>query len=330
MMPAVARGFIPVLHAATAERPDEIDSIVAAEAVAAALQDLGYASEVIGLDPDLAGLDALKRRRPLLVFNLVDAVNDDCRLAPMVPARLDALGLPYTGANTSAWLETLSKVGTKLKLEHEGLPTPSWSEDGKDLDPRARIIVKAVWEHGSLGLDGASVMRGRDAARAIAERSARFGTEFFAEAFIEGREFAASMMEGPDGIDCLPIRETVFQGFREGEPLITGYDAKWTPESHHFHGTPRKFGLEQEEPALAAELNRLALRCWDLFGVSGYARVDFRVDEEGIPYILEVNMNPCLGTDAGFAAAAEYAGMAYQEVIARIVEASRGALRATA
>jgi D-alanine-D-alanine ligase len=329
-MPAGGRGFIPVLHAATTERPDEIDSITAAEAVADALRGLGYRSEVIGLDPDLTGLDKLKRRRPLLVFNLVDAVNGDCRLAPMVPARLDALDLPYTGANTSAWLETLSKVGTKLKLEHEGLPTPIWSEDGKGLDPQARVIVKAVWEHGSLGLDGASVMRGRDAARAIAERTRRWDTEFFAEAFVEGREFAVSMMEGEEGIDCLPVRETIFQGFRDGEPLITGYDAKWTPESHHFAGTPRRFGLEQDEPALAAELNRLSLRCWDIFGVTGYARVDFRVDGEGNPYILEVNMNPCLGVDAGFAAAGEYAGISYQALVGRIVDASRGALRATA
>ena len=110
-MPATA-GFIPVLHAATTSRPDEIDTIAAAEAVAGALARLGYATEVIGLDHDLAGIDALVPRRPLLIFNLVDAVGGDCRLAPMVPARLDAIGLPYTGAGTNAWLDTLSKIGT--------------------------------------------------------------------------------------------------------------------------------------------------------------------------------------------------------------------------
>ena len=97
---------------------------------------LGFATEIIGLDRDLAGLEALPAARPLLVFNLVDAVDGDCRLAPFVPARLDALGLPYTGAGTSAWLETLSKIGTKLKLAHAGLPTPDWSADGTGLRPR--------------------------------------------------------------------------------------------------------------------------------------------------------------------------------------------------
>jgi len=132
---AATAGFIPVLHAATDSRPDEIDSIVAAKTVSAALRRLGYASEVIGLAPNLRGLDLLPSRRPLLVFNLVDAVGGNGRLAPMVPERLDALGLPYTGAHTGAWLDTLSKIDTKRKLADADLPTPAWSVDGSDLDP---------------------------------------------------------------------------------------------------------------------------------------------------------------------------------------------------
>jgi D-alanine-D-alanine ligase len=323
-------GFIPVLHAATESRPDEIDSIVAAEAVAASLARLGYATEVVAIAPDLRGIDALPARRPLLVFNLVDAVGDNCRLAPMVPARLDALRLPYTGAGTNAWLETLSKVSTKLKLEHAGLPTPAWSEDGIGLDKHVRYIVKPVWEHGSLGIDPASVVPGAAAARAIIERSLRWNTEHFAESYIDGREFAAAMMEGPEGVEVLPLRETLFQGFDDGEPLITDYDAKWTPGSQPYAGTPRRFGVEYEEPELAAELTRLALACWDLFALHGYARVDFRVDREDAPFILEVNMNPCLGADAGFAASAEVAGLSYDEMIGRIIEASLGRLQAIA
>jgi D-alanine-D-alanine ligase len=322
--------FIPVLHAATESRPDETDTIVAAEAVAAALVRLGYSTEVIALAPDLRGIDALPARRPLVVFNLTDAVGGNCRLAPMVPARLDALKLTYTGAGTSAWLDTLSKIGTKLKLEHAGLPTPVWSEDGKGLEPRARYIVKPVWEHGSLGIDPASVVRGGDAARVIVERTLRWNTEHFAETYIEGREFAAAMMEGPQGVELLPLRETIFQGFADGQPLITDYDAKWTPGSQAYQGTPRRFGLEREEPELAAELTRLALACWDLFNLDGYARVDFRVNKDGAPFILEVNMNPCLGSDAGFAASAQETGLSYDALVGRIVEASLVRLRATA
>ncbi len=325
----MARGFVPVVHAATESRPDEIDTIVAAQAVAEALAAQGYTTEIVGFAPDLGALDALPARRPLTVFNLADAVNGDGRLAPMVPARLDALGLRYTGCGASAWLETLSKIGTKLRLAYAGLPTPSWSEDGQGLDPEARVIVKPVWEHGSLGLDARSVMRGRDAARAIAERTLRWKTEHFAESYLDGREFNLALIEGPQGPQVLPIAEIVFEGF-EDAPRIVGYDAKWAPESAAYIGTPRRFGLEEENPELAAKLNTLALACWRLFGLSGYARVDFRLDAEGEPAILEVNMNPCLSPDAGFAAAAKEAGLAYAAMVGRIVEASLGALRATA
>jgi D-alanine-D-alanine ligase len=327
---AGTRGFMPVLHAATESRPDEIDTIVAANAVAGALKTIGFGTEIVALAPDLHQLDALPARRPLLVFNLVDAVNGDGRLAPFVPARLDALGLRYTGCSASAWLDTLSKIGTKLKLAYAGLPTPSWSEDGSGLDPEAKVIVKAVWEHGSLGLDEDSVMRGGEAARAIAERNLRWKTEHFAEGLLDGREFNLSLLDGPSGPRVLPIAEIVFEGFAGRAPRIVGYDAKWTPHSEAYIGTPRRFGLEAENPALAAKLESLALACWHLFALTGYARVDFRLDGQGEPSILEVNMNPCLSPDAGYAAAAKEAEYSYEAMIGAIVKASLGALQATA
>ncbi len=326
---AAARGFVPVVHAATASRPDEADTIIAAEAVAGALRSLGFATDIVALAPDLGALDALPARRPLVVFNLVDAVDGDGRLAPMVPARLDALGLTYTGCTASAWLDTLSKIGTKLKLAHAGLPTPSWSEDGSGLDRDARVIVKPVWEHGSLGLDGRSVMRSADAPRAIAERTLRWKTEHFAEVFLDGREFNLSLLEDQSGPRVLPIAEILFEGF-DNMPKIVGYDAKWSPESAAYIGTPRRFGVEAENPDLADKLKGLALASWQLFALSGYARVDFRLGPRGEPAILEVNMNPCLSPDAGFAAAAKEAGYSYEAMIAMIVETSLGALQATA
>jgi D-alanine-D-alanine ligase len=329
-MGSAARDYVPVLHAATQDRPDEIDTILAAEAVAAALTARGYATDIIALARDLAGIDALPARRPLAVFNLVDAVGGDGRLAPMVPARLDALGLAYTGAGTSAWLETLSKINTKLKLAHAGLPTPAWSDDGRGLDPDAHVIVKPVWEHGSLGMDASCVMRGADAAQAIVERTARWRTEHFAEAFVGGREFNLSLLECDDGVTVLPIAEILFEGFEADAARIVGYDAKWTPDSAAFTGTPRSFGIERSDPRLADELAALSRSCWDLFGVRGYARVDFRVTPDGRPFILEVNMNPCLTPDAGFAAAAREAGIAYEDLIERIATVPQARLRASA
>jgi D-alanine-D-alanine ligase len=325
-----SRSFVPVVHAATEDRPDEIDTIVAAEALASVLKRLGFATRIVALGSDLAELERLRSLHPLTVFNLVDAVNGDGRLAPSVPARLDAFGLRYTGCGTSAWLETLSKIGTKLKLAQAGLPTPSWSEDGAGFDPDVRVIVKPVWEHGSLGLDESSVVRGSEGAVAIQVRNSRWGTEHFAESFIEGREFNLALIEGTSGVEVLPIAEIVFERFAVQTPQIVGYEAKWAPDSEAYIGTPRRFGLECDEPELAVRLRQLALSCWRLFGLSGYARVDFRVDAEDQPFILEVNVNPCLSPDAGFAAAAAAAGLGYDAMVGRIVGSSLGALRATA
>jgi D-alanine-D-alanine ligase len=256
------------------------------------------------------------------VFNLADAVGGDCRLAPVVPARLDTLRLPYTGARTGPLLDTLSKIGTKLRLAHAGLPTPEWSQDGTGLDPNLRVIVKPVFEHGSLGIDPSSVTRAAAAARKIAERSSHWGTEHFAEAYIDGREFAVAMMEGNRRVEVLPIRETLFNGFSDGAPLIDDYDAKWMPGSQPYLGTPRRFGIETEEPELADELKRLGLECWSVFALDGYSRVDFRVDRANAPFILEVNVNPGLSDDAGFAASALEAGISYDAMIGSIIEAS--------
>lgn len=324
------RGFIPVLHAATCDRPDEIDTQVAAESVATALREFGYDTEIVALHSDLVELEALSARHPLLVFNLVDAVEGDGKLAPLVPARLDALGIPYTGCTTSAWRETLSKVDTKRRLAETGLPTPAWSEDGTGLAPDAPVIVKPIWEHGSLGMDEASVVPGAEAPQAIAARNARWTTEHFAEAYVEGREFNVAMLGSDSGVEVLRIAEITFEDWKEGRPQIVDYEAKWAPDSEAYIATPRRFGLEESAPALAARLTLLAQASWILFGLSSYARIDFRVDAEGRPYILEINVNPCLSPDAGFAAAAGESGLAYEDMIGQIVEASRAPLHVTA
>jgi len=124
--------------------------------------------------------------------------------------------------------------------------------------------------------------------------------------------------------------EILFEHWGKGRPRIVGYDAKWSPQSVAYSGTPRRFGLERNEPALAERLKELALASWRLFGLGGYARVDFRVDGDGRPWILEVNVNPCLTPDAGFAAAAFEAGLSYPRLIGEIVDAVPTTLPASA
>ena len=133
------------------------------------------------------------------------------------------------------------------------------------------------------------------------------------------------MLDGPilnglDGPQILPIGEMDFSTFPADKPRIIGHRAKWNEGSFEYNNTPRSFSVLEQDRSLVEQLERLALQCWQLFGLRGHVRIDFRVDQEGKPWILEVNTNPCLSPDAGYAAALEEAGVGYDEAVRRIVE----------
>ena len=314
-----ATPYLPVLHGAAADRPDEADTIVTAKAVAASLRRLGYRSEVVKLGLDLGVIGRLAAKRPLLVFNLVEALDGDSALAPLAPAMFDHLGLAYTGAGTEAHHLTLTKTAAKRLLASGGLPTPRWSLDGGGFPRASRVIVKSLTEHASLGIDAGSVVPAAKARQEIVAREQRFGGRFFAETFVEGREFNLSVLETPEGPRVLPVAEILFLDFPPDRPRIVDYEAKWDCEAAAYLNTPRHFDFPPEDTTLIATLQELALKAWRLFGLGGYARVDFRVDGAGRPTILEINVNPCLAPDAGFVAAAERAGLGYDAVVGSIV-----------
>ena len=322
--------YLPVLHGAAADRPDEADTIDTAEAVSAALRRLGYDSEILHLGLDLAVVARLAAARPALVFNLVEALDGDSALAQLAPAALEHFGLPFTGSGLAAHHLTLTKTAAKRLLDAAGLPTPRWSADGSGFSAGERVIVKSDTEHASLGLDAASVVPAAQAAAEIAVRQRRFGSPFFAEAFVDGREFNLSLLETSEGPRVLPVAEILFVDFPADRPRIVDYEAKWATDSAVYANTPRSFAFAAGDSALIAELQELALRTWSLFGLGGYARVDFRVDAAGRPAILEVNLNPCLAPDAGFVAAAAQAGLDYDTVIGSIVTSARGRRRQAA
>jgi D-alanine-D-alanine ligase len=107
--------------------------------------------------------------------------------------------------------------------------------------------------------------------------------------------------------------------FPEGKPKILSYAAKWESGSFDDLNTKRVFQHGTADTALLDEMEAIARRCWDLFGLNGWASLDFRVDEKRRPFVLEVNANPCLSPDSGFVAAAEHAGLAYDEIISTIL-----------
>ena len=311
---------IPVLHGATGKSPDEQETLTTAGAIQRILSAAGHRAELVRLGRDFEALRALAGRRPDVVFNLVDAVAGDGAAAAQVPGELEQMGIAFTGCGGRASLNCVSKPAMKRRMRANELPTPDWSMTGRDLAHLPRVIVKACHEHASIGMDAGSVIPGIRIVRELDARKRRFGTPFFAEAFVEGREFNLSLLDGPDGPEVLPPAEIAFVDFPADRPRIVDYDAKWTEGSFGFSHTPRRFDFPDEDALLLEYLRKLALRSWRVFGLAGYDRVDFRVDQRGRPWILEVNTNPCLAEDAGFAAAAARAGIGYADLITRILD----------
>ncbi|MCF8092376.1 MAG: D-alanine--D-alanine ligase [Desulfotignum sp.] len=188
-------------------------------------------------------------------------------------------------------------------------------------DPGSLWIIKSVWEHGSLGLEAENLVTGtaKTVTRLVKERAPGLGGACFAEQFISGREFNLSLLATRSGVQVLPPAEILFPDTPEERPAMVGFRAKWHEDSEEYRNTPRQFDFAPADTPLLAELGTLARRCWHLFHLAGYARVDFRVDPDGRPFILEVNTNPCLSPDAGFAAALDRAGISYAHGIRQIV-----------
>lgn len=305
--------------------PDDQDTLLQAAVIERALKQLGHETSRSNFHPDSAATECmLARECPDLVFNLVETVWGSGVHASLAPAMLTRFGVPFTGCSASAIAACGDKIFAKRAMAGAGLPTPDWSEapawsgiaDG-------RWIIKSVSEDASLGLDDGAVVRGCEA---VAERAqacaARYGGRWFAERYIEGREFNVALIEKFGAPFVLPIGEMLFERWDDARPRIIGYAAKWDETAAEYHDTTRVFDWQEREPRLHRMLEFISRECWSFFGLSGYARVDFRVDAEGRPFILEVNPNPCLEPSAGFAAACAQAGMDFASLISEIVKSA--------
>lgn len=338
------------------DSPDLLDGQVQRQAIFSALQDLDLEPIELACDLDLSkAVEQLRRLKPDVVFNLVEALGGSDRLMPLATLLLESLGIPYTGCGSAAIVATNDKPAAKRRMRELGLPTAdSWyvppialqrsvqstgqplavwssSSDVALIRPLERVtdefhqpvkvIIKAIAEHASVGIDDHAIVTVASHAELVTKLQENFvkrGVPCFAERFIEGREFNLSILDGR----VLPVAEIVFEGWQVGKPQIVGYAAKWLEASSEYEGTPRTFEFSVEDQPLIDQLVEIGACCWKGFGLSGAARVDFRVDEEGRPWILEVNANPCLNPDGGFAAACGQAGVSYSQAIRTLVDAA--------
>ncbi len=282
----------------------------------------------------------IRSEKPGLVFNLVESLDRSDRLQTVVPLLLEDWRVPFTGSGSLGMLLSNNKLASKERLAESGLPVP----DGLWADRRGTVhrvpenadasadnvsgdwIVKTLESHASAHLDDDSVIRNAttaDVVARIADLTDRHGEPFFAERFIDGREFNLSLIENESGgVTVLPEAEIRFDNFPAGKPAIVGYQAKWIEDSPEYIGTTRSFDFPPSDDTLRRDLKKAAIRTWRVVGLRGYARVDFRVDRLGKIAILEANANPCISPDAGFAAAAERGGMSFGDMVERIALAA--------
>jgi len=315
----------PHIHEKATE--DEQDVLVQADAISKALKALGYNPVPVIFDLNLEAVAvSLRKLKPAFVFNLVEAVNGCGSLIHLAPALLDHLKISYTGSGTEAMFITSNKIVGKHFLESGEIATPKaymLSSLKKAAPVKGRYIIKSVWEHASIGMSHDSVFKAKRASEIISMLE-KTGTGVkggcFCEKYIDGREFNAAILAGPDGPQVLPPAEILFLNYPEGKPKIVDYLAKWAPDSFEYLNTDRSFDFGPKDRNIIKSIRATAIKCWNLLGLKGYARVDFRVDKSGKPWVLEINANPCLSPDGGFAVASALVGLDYPMIVKRIID----------
>src|SRR5919107_2746268 len=292
--------------------------------VARTLRKLGHRVSVLGVHGDVKRLIAgLSRRRPELVFNLMEMFGENVFGDIPVTGLLDLLGLKYTGSGPVDLYLSQDKALTKKLLAFEEILYPRFAvfsreaafETGGNL--RMPLFVKPLRSDASLGIGGKSLVH--DAVALMEQVTAirkELNDNALAEEYIEGREFYVGVL-GNTQAKALPPVEIDFTGFPEGVPKVMDSKAKWDERSKEYKGT--RSVLAQLPDELRARLQKVAVDAYRALRVRDYGRVDIRLTDTGEIYVLEVNASCYLERGGEFAMAAEAAGMDYPRLIEQIL-----------
>jgi D-alanine-D-alanine ligase len=305
------------------EKPD-----VVMEQVAAALESGGHKTSILTLRHDVTEIvDGLKKRKPNLVFNLVESFGHDILGGQMgVAGLLDLLELPYTGGGPGEIFLQEDKALSKKLLAFETIPYPDFAtfsphadfETGGNL--RMPLFVKPLRMDASIGIDERSLVRNT---QQLMERvlyiHRTFGDAALAEEYIEGREFYVGVI-GNQELTAFPPLEMDFSGLNTGAVPIMDNEAKFDVQSARFQGT--KAILPDLEPALRARLQKVSLNAYRALRVRDYGRIDLRLTETGEIFVIEVNANCYLESSSEFATAGAAMGFDYPKLVNRIAELS--------
>jgi D-alanine-D-alanine ligase len=263
-----------------------------------------------------------------LVFNLLEAPPGIPQIQAASVGVLELLEIPFTGAKAATLWITTDKLATRALLLANSLPVSAGGRiTAKEMSILEQLlppwIIKPAWEDASVGLEGNPLCYTTEQTiERINKLSMRFPNQpLLLEHFLPGREFNVSLLATENGVEILPIAEIVFVDFPSDVPAFVSYEAKWEVKSFACIHTVRRFPSEEEDGDLLCRIRNISRIAWEVCDLSGYARIDLRCDEAGIPHILEVNANPCLSPDAGFMAASAQANLLPIDVVQRILNA---------
>lgn len=285
-------------------------------------------SHVLRFDGSLDELgDRIRQIQARAIFNLCEAGWGDARHEATLARYLEGLGLPYTGCQSLALALAVDKHATQTILAQAGIPMPrsrllcsgdarGAMEDGL----RFPLIIKPNFEDGSVGIRGDSIVSSPDELRARVMQRAGFFAPLLVQEYVEGREFNVAVL-GDRTPEVFPLCEVIFETAKEKVAAggAVTYDAKWTKDSEDWKRTSTVqspyLGPDHE-----SEIKRLALLAHQRLFCDSYSRMDFRLSENGTPYLLDVNPNPSLGPEDGFARSARQGGYDYGDLLAKILK----------
>lgn len=299
---------------ATGERLSEESVAEMAQQAYDAVRTLGIGATLVPLQRSLLNfLGRVRELSPDALVNLCEGYYGRPQWESNVAGIFELMGLTFTGnaAKTLAFCQ--DKFKAKAVLRAAGLPTAPAQlmlTGEEPLELRFPLIVKPNAEDASLGIYPDSVVRDEEALRKQVRRCLdNYKQPVLVEAFIDGREFNVSVMEN-GAVTPLPVSEIDFSAMPKDTPRILGYEAKWFEDNPLYQKTPPVCPAPIDDE-LRAKLHGLAAAAFRTMGCRDYARVDFRMDAKGRPFILEVNPNPDISANAGYARALKAAGIAY-------------------
>jgi D-alanine-D-alanine ligase len=305
--------------------PQEASELKTEYDVVRTLRKAGHDVQPLGVQYELFPIrDAIEQFKPHIVFNLLEEFHGEVLFDQNVVSFLELLHMPYTGCNPRGMIISRGKALSKKLVAYHRIRVPDFAvfPVGHKVrrPPRLKfpLIVKSLIEHASVGIAKASVV---DSDEKLAERVTfihdRVGTDAIAEQFIEGRELYVSVL-GNDRLAVYPIWELVAKKRPEGEPLIATAKVKHDVEYQQRHGID--IHAAELSGELAAKMTHAARRIYKILELSGYARLDFRLEADGKFYFLEANPNPDIAEKEEFASAAKAAGVSYEELLEKIVK----------